>query len=131
MIRWFDGPMGQMNRPPSVWCSKYFFFHHFISFLYFYKKNRKINWKGFYEIKNDTWNIRCFVVEMFVPLAQRPSVLTDFNRLWLLWAKRTQCLAWCCLFFSNFWNFIVHIVQLEGAFNRLFSSICLFILCIK
>ena len=27
IVRWFAGPMGQTTRRPSVWCSKYFFFH--------------------------------------------------------------------------------------------------------
>ena len=29
IIHWFAGPMGQMTRRPSIWCSKYFFFHYF------------------------------------------------------------------------------------------------------
>ena len=54
--RWVAGPIGQMNRQPSVWCSKYIFFRLFISlghsklftfiFVFFYK-NKQIDWKYF------------------------------------------------------------------------------------
>ena len=47
IIRWFSGPMGQTNRRPSVWCSKYLFFHKILQnslrkpfqfiFVFFYK----------------------------------------------------------------------------------------------
>ena len=49
--------MGQTNRRPRDWCSKYYFFYTFyrlraLKTLYFYfcnfmKKNKKINWKDF------------------------------------------------------------------------------------
>ena len=29
--RWVAGPMGQMNRRPSIWCSKYYFFSWFLA----------------------------------------------------------------------------------------------------
>ena len=54
--RWVGGPMGQMNRRPSIWCSKYYFFHDFLQnslqkyFQYiclFFLKNTKIKVKSF------------------------------------------------------------------------------------
>ena len=57
ILRWVAWTMGQMNRWPRVWCSKYYFFYTFyrlraLKTLYFYfcnfiKKNKKINWKDF------------------------------------------------------------------------------------
>ena len=57
IIRWVAGMMGQRNRRPSVWCSKYFFFHDFLQnslqksfqffFLIFFKKTSKIKIKSF------------------------------------------------------------------------------------
>ena len=51
------GTMGQMNRRPSVWCSKYYIFfmiscrilckNTFNLFVYFFKKNTKIKIKSF------------------------------------------------------------------------------------
>ena len=50
------GPMGQMNRRPSVWCSKYFFFSWFLAeffakiptiYLFIFLKNTKIKIKSF------------------------------------------------------------------------------------
>ena len=57
ILRWVAGTMGQMNRRPSIWCSKYFFFHDFLqnslqkyfqsiclSFLKKYKNKSKEFW---------------------------------------------------------------------------------------
>ena len=52
IIRWFLGSPGQMTHRPSVWCSKYYFFHDFLQnsmqkwfqcifFIYFYKFTKK------------------------------------------------------------------------------------------
>ena len=93
--------MGQMNRRPSIWCSKYYFFFMisckilckkpFNSFYYFFYKITKIKLKSFEysksikSLKNKTWNIRRLVGDSFVPLSQRPSILycrlSDLARL--------------------------------------------------
>ena len=98
LIRWFAGPMGQMNRQPSVWCSKNFFFivsyrlRHSKLFIFVFiilLKNIKINWNDFckelckiFWKKKKSWNIRCLVDDSFVPSARQTSVLncklTDF-----------------------------------------------------
>ena len=90
IIRWFAGSLGQMTHQPSIWCSKYYFFHDFLQnslqksfqFIFYFYKFTKIKIKSFvcpksirnYE-KNNAWNIRCLVDELFVPSIQRPSVL--------------------------------------------------------
>ena len=92
--------MGQTNRWPSLWCSKYIlFFHDFLQnslqksfqfiFLFFYKIT-KIKIKSFEcpkSIKSikkpNTWNIRLLVDDSFVPSSKQPSIihcrLTDFK----------------------------------------------------
>ena len=101
---WFAGVMGQTNRCPSVLCSKYSFFivSYRLRALKIYKKDEMIfakNYARFYE-KNDTWNIRRLVNELFAPLAQQTSILywrlSDFcpvrsARLW----------DYCCV---SFWG---------------------------
>ena len=57
IIRWVAWTMGQMNRRPSVWCSKFYFFfmtsckilckNPFNSFSYFFYKITNINIKSF------------------------------------------------------------------------------------
>ena len=58
----------------------------------FFAKNFANNFARFYEKKNNTWNIRRLVDELFVPSAQRTSVihcrLTDFRRVSRLAAGR-------------------------------------------
>ena len=95
IIRWFAGPMGQTNRRPSVWCSKYFFSidsGHSKLFIFIFVislKNTKINWNDFCRElckilwkKTNTWNIRRLVNDSFVPSGRRTSLLncklTDF-----------------------------------------------------
>ena len=98
ILRWVAWTMGQTNRRPSVWCSKYYLFYTFnrlrpLKTLYFYFCNfiKKIRnkLKGFLQRilkeimkKNNTWNIRHLVDDSFVPSSKGPSVLycklTDF-----------------------------------------------------
>ena len=92
IILWVAWTMGQMNCPPSVWYSKYYFFFHdllqnslqksfqFI-FLFFYEIT-KIKIKSFYcpksieSIKRDNnWNIRLLVDDYSVPLSKEPSII--------------------------------------------------------
>ena len=56
IIRWVAWTIGQTNRRPSVWCSKYYFFHDFLqnslqkyfqSICLFFLKNTKIKVKSF------------------------------------------------------------------------------------
>ena len=94
LVRWANGTMGQTTHHPSIWHSKYFFFiisyrlmalktlcFHFGNLI---KKNKRVYAKSFarfYEKKN-TWKIKCFVDESFVPWTQWTSILycrlTDF-----------------------------------------------------
>ena len=92
--------MGQTNRRPRVWCSKYYFLYTFyrlraLKILYFYFcnliKNSENKLQGFLQRilqeilkkNNSTWNIRCLVDNSFVPLSKQPSILycklTDFR----------------------------------------------------
>ena len=118
MIRWFAGLLRQMNRQPSLQCSKhYFFFHNFsckilckncsIYLLIFYKFT-KIRIKSFecpmsikYYEKIDAWNIRRLVDKLFVTSTQRTSVLycrlSDFS--W--W----RCTAWKIETSKRYFNF--------------------------
>ena len=90
IIHWFAGPMGQMTRQQSHWCSKYFFFIH--TFLYtralktlylhfctnettkgFCKEFWEILWK---QKKNNMYlQHQTLGREVIVPSAQRTSVL--------------------------------------------------------
>ena len=84
ILRWVAWTMGQTNRWPRVWCSKYYFFFlifHRLSALktlnfYFCNFIRKLEnkLKGFWQRiwqeimkKNNTLNIRCLVDDSFVP----------------------------------------------------------------
>ena len=84
----FGGTIVQMNRRPSVWCSKYyFFFHDFLKnslqksfqfvFLLFHKITKSFEFPK--SIRNDekinAWNIRRLVDESFVPATQWTTVL--------------------------------------------------------
>ena len=104
IIRWVTWTMGQTNRRPSVWCSKYFFFSKILHnslrksfqfiFIFFYKiiKNKIKIFECPKPIRNyekkNTWNIKCLVDDSFVPLAHWTSVL--HSRLTDFWWP-TQC----------------------------------------
>ena len=110
IICWVAWMMGQTNRQPSVWCSKYHFFSWFLAkffakilsiyFLIFYKIT-KIKIKNFecprsirnYEKKN-TWNVKRLVDDSFVPLAQQTSYILDWqmSKLWRL-SHSHHCLS--------------------------------------
>ena len=118
MIRWFAGLLRQMNRQPSLQCSKhYFFFHNFVQnslqklfnlsfdFLQIYKNKNKESFEcpmsiKYYE-KIDAWNIRRLVDKLFVTSTQRTSVLycrlSDFS--W--W----RCTAWKIETSKRYFNF--------------------------
>ena len=95
------GPMGQMNRRPSVWCSKYYFFHDFLqnslqkyfqSICLFFLKNTKIKVKSF-ECPKSIKSLKKIILGTSdawstIRLSNRPSDpawiylrLTDFNPL--------------------------------------------------
>ena len=88
IIRWVDGSMGQTTHRPSIDVPSiiYFFIISYrlraLKTLYFHfcKGFCKKLWK-----KNNTWNIRCLVDELFVPSTHQPSVLywrlSDFKNL--------------------------------------------------
>ena len=102
ILRWVAGTMGQMNRRPSIWCSKYYFFPWFLAkyiakslsihFVILFFLNTKIKVKSFecpksVKIlkKNNTWNIRRLVDDSFVQSAKLPSIiylrLTDLKSM--------------------------------------------------
>ena len=77
---WFAGLMGKTTCKPSVWCSKYLFFHkilrnslqnpfQFFYFSFFYRIT-KMKLKTFEcsecirNFKKDTWNVRCYILSV-------------------------------------------------------------------
>ena len=83
IIRWVAGTMGQMNRRPSVWCSKYYFFQYFLClghsklFVFFYfKEFCKKSWKKIILLTSNTWSTIC--------LAHRPSDPAYYIVDWLI-----------------------------------------------
>ena len=97
---WVAGPIGQMNRRPSVWCSKYYFFRLFIDLghsklftfiLVFLLKNKKIDWKYFCKEfckkswkkiilgTSDTWST--------IHLSHRPSEPVYYIVDWRIYGK--------------------------------------------
>ena len=110
ILRLVAWTMGQTNRRPRVWCSKYYFFILFIDlghsklFIFIFvilQGNKKINWKDFCKElckkswkKNNTWNIRCLVDDSFVPSSKQTSVL--YCRLTDFWEDRESwVIPWC------------------------------------
>ena len=78
--------MGQMNRRPSFWCSKYYFLfvisykilfkNPFNLFFYFFIKIKSFECpKSIKSIKKNTWYIRLLVDISFVPLSKQPSII--------------------------------------------------------
>ena len=86
---WYAGLLGQMNRPPSVWCFKQFFYSSYrlralktLYFCKFIKKCIKNTLQPFLQRvlqkivkKNNTWNVRRLVGESFVSKNQQTSIL--------------------------------------------------------
>ena len=104
IICWVAWRMGQTNRRPRLWYSKYFFFHdflqnslqksfQFISYL-FYKITKIRSFecpKSIKSIKiNNTWNIRLLVDDSFFPSSKQPSVI--YCRLTGFWTLSTLSL---------------------------------------
>ena len=102
IIHWFAGSLGQMTRRPSVWCSKYIFFHDFLqnslqkwfqcifSFLYEFTKIKTKSFECPKSIrnceKNNTWNIGRLVNESFVPATQQTTI--SYCRLSYFWSEQ-------------------------------------------
>ena len=115
MICWLDGSMGQNIHRPSVWCSKLLGYTKMKSFEYpnnlehqtlgrwifcpIEPSSQENEFNRFLQTilqefmeKNDTWNIRRLVDELFVPATKQPSVLywrlSEFKTIYLSWTTR-------------------------------------------
>ena len=104
ILHWVAWTMGQTNRQPRVWCSKYYFFYTFyrlraLKTLYFYfcnfiKKNKKINWKDFCkEFCEKSWKKIIFGTSdawSAICLSHRPSNPAYYIVNWRI----SECPTW-------------------------------------